>query len=299
MMGRPGAVCYARGMLSSLHPAAAAFLESCLFVLASAGVVHLLLLLGRAGERVREVISKAPMLDVVVAWFTLAPPVAAWVFAAANGRSGWTIFACIAAATAGQIAALYIWCFVHERCHPAAMRGPRLIDVIGKNLAKGDRAGVAGRARNHAALLWMLWAVPLFSVVRFAEYWVYPVLVALVRLPRYRSGEWVNISRHKVSGLVGHDLIWCLYCDWMTGVWSLGSEMLRNIESFWCPIRFANADKCANCTRDFPDIDGGWSGADKTAADAAALHAQRYPAPDGTNAWLGHPVRLTVKGGQA
>jgi hypothetical protein len=179
------------------------------------------------------------------------------------------------------------------------MRGPRLVDSIGKNLGGGQRAGIGGRVRNHAALLWMLWAVPLFSVVRFAEYWVYPVLVVLTRLPRYKSGEWVNISRHKMTGLVGHDLIWCLYCDWMTGVWSLGSEMLRNIEGFWCPIRFSNPDKCANCTLDFPDIDGGWVDGGKTAADAAKMHAEKYPAPDGSNAWLGHPVRLTVKGKEA
>ena len=37
--------------------------------------------------------------------------------------------------------------------------------------------------------------------------------------------------------VIGHALIWCLYCDWMTGVWSLGTEMLRNVESFWYPIR--------------------------------------------------------------
>ena len=47
----------------------------------------------------------------------------------------------------------------------------------------------------------------------------------------------------KVEGLVGHDRIWCLYCDWMTGVWSLGTEMLRNVESFWCPLRFSSDAK--------------------------------------------------------
>jgi hypothetical protein len=283
-------------MFSQLHPALAALIESCLFVLVSAGVIHFLRLLGGAGERVREWLARAPALDAAVAWLTLGPPAAAWAFAAMNGRDGWTILLCIAAAVAGQIVALYIWCFLHELCNPAAKRGPRLVDAIGKNLAKSGSPGLVGRLRNHLALLWMLWAVPLFSVVRFAEYWVYPVLVWLTRLPRYRSGDWVNISRHKVSGLVGHDLIWCLYCDWMTGVWSLGTEMLRNIESFWCPIRFASPEKCSNCTMDFPDIDGGWIGADQAAADAANLIESRYPAPDGSNAWLGHTVRLTVKG---
>jgi hypothetical protein len=155
---------------------------------------------------------------------------------------------------------------------------------------------VVGRLCNHFGLLWMLWAVPLFSVVRLAEYWVYPVLVVLTRLPKYKSADWVNVSRHKFDGLVGHDLIWCLYCDWMTGVWSLGTEMLRNIESFWCPIRFLSPEKCANCAQDFPDVERGWVKETATAADAAKLIDERYPAPDGSNAWLGHPVRLTVKG---
>ena len=51
------------------------------------------------------------------------------------------------------------------------------------------------------------------------------------------------------------DLIWCLYCDWMTGVYAFGGEMLRNVESFWCPIRFYDGKKCENCKIDFPDIE--------------------------------------------
>ena len=35
----------------------------------------------------------------------------------------------------------------------------------------------------------------------------------------YKQAEWVNVSRTKFDGLVGHDLIWCLYCDWR---WSDG-----------------------------------------------------------------------------
>jgi hypothetical protein len=125
---------------------------------------------------------------------------------------------------------------------------------------------------------------------------VYPPLTWLVRLPRYRSSEWVNVSRQKFDGLVGHDLIWCLYCDWMTGVWSLGTEMLRNVESFWCPIRFASPEKCANCRVDFPDIEGGWVAADGEMADVVGVLTDRYPGPKGDNAWFGHPTRLTVEG---
>ena len=41
----------------------------------------------------------------------------------------------------------------------------------------------------------------------------------------------------------------------LTGVYSLGAEMLRNVESFWCPIRFYDGKKCDNCKLDFPDIE--------------------------------------------
>src|SRR5262249_30687754 len=121
------------------------------------------------------------------------------------------------------------------------------------------------------------------------------ILTWTVRLPKYRQGDWVNVSRQKFRGLVGHDLIWCLYCDWMTGVWSLGSEMLRNVESFWCPIRFASGKKCANCAVDFPDVFNGWVPADGTMADVASVLEAKYPA-QGPQPWFGHPARLTVEG---
>jgi hypothetical protein len=149
----------------------------------------------------------------------------------------------------------------------------------------------------------------MFWIVRMAELIVYPPITWLVRLPPHRHADWVNVSRHKFKGLVGHDLIWCLYCDWMTGVWSLGSEMLRNVESFWCPIRFASDKKCENCRHDFPDVAAGWVRADADIADAAALVERKYTAdprkPDAEagdagrdrwNAWFGHPARLTVHG---
>jgi hypothetical protein len=138
--------------------------------------------------------------------------------------------------------------------------------------------------------------VPLFWLVRVAQYVVYPPITWLVRLPRYNEAEWVNVSRQKFRGLVGHDLIWCLYCDWMTGIWSLGSEMLRNVESFWCPIRFASDKKCANCAIDFPDVVKGWAPAEGTMADVAATLEEHYKRGDAANPWFGHPTRLIVEG---
>jgi hypothetical protein len=99
----------------------------------------------------------------------------------------------------------------------------------------------------------------------------------------------VNVTRQKFDGLVGHDRIWCLYCDWMTGVWSLGGEMLRNVETFWCPIRFLDAKKCENCKVDYPDIDNGWTDAKGNIADAVQTlvdHYEAEPRPP-KNAWFG------------
>jgi hypothetical protein len=81
----------------------------------------------------------------------------------------------------------------------------------------------------------------------------------------------------------------------MTGVWSLATEMLRNVESFWCPIRFASGKKCENCAIDFPDINGGWVDAGGTMADVAVKLDEMYTA-EGDHPWFGHRVRLTVGG---
>jgi hypothetical protein len=135
---------------------------------------------------------------------------------------------------------------------------------------------------------------PLFALVRLAEVFIYPPLHWLVGLPDYNSGEWVNVSRQKFCGLVGHDLIWCLYCDWMTGIWSLGTEMLRNVESFWCPIRFYSDKKCANCAIDFPDVADGWVPADGTMAQVADTIDRMHG--NGDHSWFGKRVPLTVHG---
>jgi hypothetical protein len=104
----------------------------------------------------------------------------------------------------------------------------------------------------------------------------------------------VNVSRHKFSGLVGHDRIWCLYCDWMTGVWSLGSEMLRNVESFWCPIRFDSSKKCENCRFDFPDVNEGWVAADGNMGEVVQTLETMYG--NGERAWFGRRVQVSVGG---
>ncbi len=276
------------------HPLLASFALSIAWVLISAAILHAARAMNRLPRTRTGFLSRAPAVDLVIAWLTMGPPIAAAICTALADLPAIVIWLSIPFAIAGQITALYLWCWLHEAANPAARRGPRLVQVINRNLSPSS-PGLTGRVRNHVALLWMLWAVPCFNVVRLIQYIVYPVLVMTARLPRYDEAKWVNLSRHKIDGLVGHDLIWCLYCDWMTGVWSLGSEMLRNIESFWCPIRFASPEKCANCTRDFPDLTQ-WIDADQPATAAAELVAAKYPAADGSNAWLGHPVRMTMNG---
>ena len=247
-------------------------------LLVGAGVCHLVPKLGPAGRRVAEGFCRAPGLDLVITYFTVLPLIVGPVV------GGWLG---LLAAIMGQVIGLQIWEAIHEALHRDAVRGPRIVKVINAKV---------GAWRNFTATWITAIVTPVFWVIRVAEVLAYPPLTWIVRLPAYKHGDWVNVSRQKFSGLVGHDLIWCLYCDWMTGIWSLGSEMLRNVESFWCPIRFASGKKCENCAIDFPDIDHGWVDASGTMAEVAQTLEKMYPDSNADHPWFGHPLRLTVKG---
>ncbi len=237
----------------------------------------LLTVLNRVRRSLTDRLARAGALDVLVAVLTWAPWLAAGLIVGWWGVLG---------AVLGQAVALVLWCWVHEWLHREAWRGPRIVWFVNRRV---------GRIRNHAAIWLTVVVLPLFWAIRLAQVLLYPFLVVLLKFPRYRQGEWINVSRHKFEGLVGHDLIWCLYCDWMTGVYALGAEMLRNVESFWCPIRFYDGKKCENCRIDFPDVDGGWAPGDGTMADVEAV-MQRHYGPGQPAAWFGHPARLTVEG---
>ena len=255
----------------------AAFTAAALVV--GAIVLHLIPRLGTAGRRVSAALCRAPGLDLVITYFTVAPLFVGPVVAGWRGFLG---------AVVGQVAGMLLWQTGHEWANRSHVRGPRIVKVLNR---------IVGPWRNYTAVWITALVTPVFWVVRLSEVALYPFLVRLVRFPAYDQGEWVNVSRQKFCGLVGHDLIWCLYCDWMTGVWSLGTEMLRNVESFWCPIRFHSEKKCANCAIDFPDVDNGWVPAGATMAEVAAT-VQRMQSRDGVNGWFGHPSRvpITVKG---
>lgn len=259
-------------------------------LLIGAGILHLLGRLGPTGRSISEWFCRGFGLDLVITWFTALPLVTGPITGASALAPTWGVWPGILlgllAAVAGQVLGVCIWTVLHELAHRDAVKGPRIVKVINRHV---------GPLRNHAAVWVTALCVPVFFIVRVAEYIVYPPLTWLIKLPPYKSADWVNVSRHKFKGLVGHDLIWCLYCDWMTGVWSLGTEMLRNVESFWCPIRFDSSKKCDNCKVDFPDIDGGWIPSTGTMDQVAGVLNEKY-SKAGPNAWFGHPVRLTIKG---
>jgi hypothetical protein len=263
-------------MHTSLFALAAFALGTWLALLAGAAALHLIPRLGAAGQRIGIALCRAPGLDAVITYFTVLPLLVGGFVASWHGLLG---------AVVGQVLAVLTWVQIHELLHRNVIRGPRIVKSINS---------IIGPFRNHAALWVTAIITPLFWLVRIAEILFYPILRWLVGFPKYNDGDWVNVSRQKFSGLVGHDLIWCLYCDWMTGIWSLGSEMLRNVESFWCPIRFYNNKKCENCAVDFPDVADGWIAPNGNIEQAAALVKEMHGGGD--HSWFGKRATLSIKG---
>lgn len=255
-------------------------------LLLSASFFHIAARLGAVGKRVCDLAAVAPGLDLIVFYFTSAPWIAAIAVWYGRGEQSFSrLLLLFLACMVSQVLTLLLWAQLHMALHPGVRKGPRIYPTISRKV---------GPVRNHLAVWWTALVVPVFNLIRFAEIFLYPPLTWLVGFPKYPMKDWVNVSRHKFSGLVGYDLIWCLYCDWMTGIWSLGTEMLRNVESFWCPIRFSSPEKCENCKIDFPDVNGGWVPAGADMAAVTKVLDEKYPGPGGVNAWFGHPVRLTV-----
>lgn len=263
-----------------VHHFLAAFLWTLAVLLPFAGLLHLFPRLGAPGRAIAAWCCRAPGLDLVITILTALPMIVGPIVWGWAGLFGGIV---------GQVVSLILWTIAHELWHYDMRARPRLYRVHNR---------LIGTPRNLSSVYMTAIAVPIFFVVRVGEYVIYPYLVAFTNFPSYKQSEWVNVSRQKYAGLIGHDRIWCLYCDWMTGIWSLGTEMLRNVESFWCPIKFASGAKCDNCKLDFPDVANGWAPADGVVEDAVAVLIRKYedePRP-AKNAWFGHPVRLTVKG---
>ncbi|MHC4609949.1 MAG: hypothetical protein ACYS7M_06340 [Planctomycetota bacterium] len=244
--------------------------------LAAAILLTLLPRAGRRGRAVAEACARAPLLDVIFALLTWIPWLAAGLVA------GWPGFA---GAIVGQVIVVLLWVRGHELAHREATRGPRLVKVHRR---------LVGWWRNHAGLWFSALALGPLWLVRFAEILLYPPLQWFLGFPPYRHGDWINLSRYKFRDLVGHDLVWCLYCDWMTGVYALGGDMLRMVESFWCPIRFHDPRKCEHCKIDFPDVEDGWVPAEGSMADVEQTLLRFYG--EGRREWFGHPARRAAEG---
>lgn len=267
-------------------------------VLAGILILHLLPRLGSAGRRLSAALARAPGLDLVLVYLLQLPQaaglVAGWSLASARAINPWLgALAGLGVSLLAQAVALVLWMRAHEAWHSRLRPRPHTIKRALRDVLGG---GFSAHARNSVAVWWTALAIHVFFLIRVAQYVVYPVLVWLVRLPRLNHAAYVNVSRQKFAGLVGSDRVWCLYCDWMTGLWSLGSEMLRNLESFWCPIRFASPEKCARCTLDFPDVAASWVPASGTMAEVDAVLRAHYPGPNNENSWHAAPVPLSVRG---
>lgn len=240
-------------------------------VLATAATAVLLLLtvVVRWWHRIHPATACAPWLDIWVSLFTWVP----WV--AGGIHSGWPGLPAIFVA---QLAALHIFCLGDRLLR--GRRGPTIMATLEK---------VVGVGGNQLGLYCTLPALPLFLQIRLAQCVLYPVLRMAVKFPKYRQQDWISLSRQKFDGLAGYDLVFCLYCEWAAGVYGLGAEMLRNVESFWCPIRFHPEKKCENCQVDFPDLNHWVRPAGDMAEVARELDA-RYRGRS-THSWWGHPDR--------
>lgn len=248
------------------------YLPLTIVLVGSSWLLHLLPRLGNRGKDILDSLCYAPALDLVLIYFMFTP----LIFGSL--RAGWSG---AGIALIAQLSALWIWIVFHELIHYKQRKEPKIARTLSR---------LVGGWRNHLALWLTLFALPCFWLVRLVEVVAYQPLIWLVGLPKYQAKDWINVSRQKFSGLIGYDLIWCLYCDWMTGVWSLGTEMLRNVESFWCPIRFYEAKKCENCQIDFPDVKQEWVAADSTMEDVTQLLDSKY-ADTKERSWFGHQSR--------
>jgi hypothetical protein len=237
-----------------------------------AGFIHLCTHLGKFGKLITNFLSQAPGLDMVIGYFGAAPLVVGPIL------GGWVG---LGASICAQVLAVMIWTLLHGLMHPKARKGPRIVNYLN---------GLVGPVNNFVAVWITSLALPAFFLVRLAEIFVYPFLIWLLKFPKYKESDWVRVYRYQFKDLVGHDLIWCLYCDWMTGIWSLGTEMLRNVESFWCPIRFDSDEKNKNCAQDFPDIFGGWVKPDATMEEVVDTLKEQYGEAE-IKAWFGHSSR--------
>lgn len=217
-----------------------------------------------------DAVTKAPLLDLVTSMFSWVP----WV--ACFWLGSWSSLGfCLVA----QIVSIEIFSFTHSTWH--RYRGPKIRDALNE---------IVGPWRNHSGLIVTLMILPIMWMIRLGQVTVYPLQVLGLGFPWYRHSDWISVNRQKFAGLVGHDLVWCLYCEWVLSIYALGGEMIRNNESWWCPIQFHDQNKCQLCVEQFPDIEH-WVKPEGTMQDAKDLLLSRYCPKKKPRAWYGYRGR--------
>src|SRR5512134_314116 len=111
-------------------------------LLAGAGFLHLLPRLGPAGQRLSEACCRAPLLDVIVCYFTILPLVVGPLVAGWQG---------LLSGVLAQLVTLLTWQTIHEIVHRDAVKGPRIIKVLNKKF---------GAFRNLTAVYVTGFAIP-------------------------------------------------------------------------------------------------------------------------------------------
>src|SRR5579864_9588261 len=92
-------------------------------LLGMAGVLHLIPRLGGKGRTFSNALCRAPLLDLLITYFVVAPLIVGAVVCGWAGLLG---------AIIGQIAALLTWTGLHEWAHREAVRGPRIVKVLNR-----------------------------------------------------------------------------------------------------------------------------------------------------------------------
>lgn len=234
-------------------------------------LLHAILLISKKSAEVFRVV---PCLDLWIAAYVYAPPIVTAVV------YSWTeVLICIAV----QTLFLALYSAMHSLSYRIrkGQKGGRLLSSLSKGLS---------RPRVILGFYITLLAIPVFVVLRVGQLTVYPLLQWSVDYPSYKHSDWIQLSRHKFEGLIGLDLLWCLYCEWAAGVYALGGEMVRNNESFWCPIRFYSQKHCENCEMTFPDLKE-WVEPTGSIEQVQELLEKKYPKNQRPKSWYAHSSR--------
>src|SRR5579872_809370 len=219
-------------------------IETCLVIFAATlGWLAFLTCVVFIVDSVSRAWAHPPAIDAVVVGFTMLPWVGGWV-AGARIHSSWVGgLLGMLASCAAQFVAVELFDFAHR-----AVAKRKKIGILEINRTIDRRVGWW---RNRMGLWATVPSVPFFLLNRVGHVASYYPLIPFLDFPPLKQSEYIKVSRHKIKNLVGADLVWCLYCDWMTGGWSLTSEMLNEVESYWCPLLFDDKDKCEKCSQFF------------------------------------------------